>query len=125
MKLVVQTARMSTFTVRRFPPLAVATLAAATMLIGACAAHASTQTERCNYRRYKATATYMACQQKLMASFFARIPTPSGVDLAAVSECRVKYTMDWSELRARRAAEGPSATIPDSRTMVTGRSRTG
>lgn len=91
--------------------LAVITLVATAMLIGANTAHAANPQQRCHLGRYKAAAIYMACQQKLMAYFFARVPTP-GVDLAAIADCRSQYTASWSRLQEKASGTGSICDNP-------------
>jgi Protein of unknown function (DUF1566) len=71
------------------------------MLIGAGTAQAANSTQKCHLGRYKAAALYIACQQKLMAVFFAKVPTPPDADQAAVSKCRGKNTAAWSRVQAK------------------------
>jgi hypothetical protein len=48
----------------------------------------------------------MACQQKRMGIFFSKVPMPAGVDIGAVSKCRVKYTAEWSQLQTMASGTG-------------------
>ena len=98
---------------RHLPHFAVATLVATAMLIGASAAQAADPEQRCQRGRYAAAGKYIACQQQVMAAFFAGVPPSPGVDLGAFSKCRIKYAALWSHLQAK--ASGTGSTCDNTR----------
>jgi hypothetical protein len=99
--------------------LAVATLVATAMLIGASAAQAANPEQRCQRGRYAAAGKYIACQQRVMAALFGGVPpSPDVVTQGAFSECRVKYTALWSHLQAK--ASGTGATCDNTRFLDNG-----
>ena len=90
----------TTLTARSLPRLALATLVAGALLVGASAAHA------CQKDLYDAAAKYAQCDLRAFGKLFVG----GGGDIDKVekllSKCRVKYTQTWVKLQAKWSGTG-------------------